>query len=386
MARLISRIYLDFNSTSPLASSVTEYLSKGDFFWANPSSSHTSGKKSRKFINEAKNEIRSCFNLQGDFDLFFHSGATEGINTFVKGYASKNPKSKFFFMSTDHSAVIAQSEYLKHFECSLSLLPVLKDGEINFSLIDSDQTIFLNITRVNNETGFVIPLAPLGQLKKKFGDKIFIHLDCAQTPFKTLDWNIISEDIDAATFSGHKFGALKGVGFSFFKKNRIQQIEPLISGGGQEDNLRSGTENILAIVTIAMALKEGMNKFNSLKYNEVISYRNKIEKIFEEVLGDKIYIIRPKDLKLRSSNTVLVLFKEKKSDELLIHFDLAGIDVGTGSACTSLSSKPSRVLLNMGYNEKEARSGIRISIDYFLDATQFLKIEEALTAVLKKLK
>ena len=362
-----------------------EYLARGDFFWANPSSSHSSGRESRKFVNSSKEKIKSFFKLSPDFDLFFHSGATEGINIFVKGHAALNPKSHFFWAASDHSAVVNQANYLKHFECPLSFLPASKEGPINFSLVDARGPLFLNITWINNETGFVVPLNFLKELKNKFQDNIFIHLDCAQLPFKIEEWNHIPEEVDAATFSGHKFGAMKGCGFSLFKKKRINLIEALISGGGQENNIRSGTENLMGIASVLLALEEGVKKFNSKKYHEVISYRNKIEKILEEKLGDKIGIVRPKEDHLRASNTILVIFKEKKSDEVLIHFDLAGIDVGTGPACASLSLRPSRVLLNMGFSEREAKGAIRISFDYFLESADYLALEEALLKVILKL-
>lgn len=398
MARLTSRIYLDYNSSSPLCPEVKTLLARGDFLWANPSSSHTSGKQTQKAIKRCRESISSFFHLPEEFDLIFHSGATEGINNVIKGSALqwffKKKEAHFFFFATDHSAVLNQSSFIQNMGHQCHIFFCNKKGDIDWKnffteVANSGVTgpVFINITKINNETGFVFSFEKIEEIKRELKkiEESFLHIDMAQAPFKTDKWDVLSFCADALTFSGHKLGALKGTGFSFYKKSSLHLLYPLIEGGGQQTNIRSGTENLLGAEALFTALEAGCKIGTLEKIQKTRSYRNKIEDLFEQSLGEKVEVIRPSVLELRASNTILILFKGKKRDELLAQFDLEGLDIGTGSSCASLSPKASGLLLSMGYSEEEAIGAVRLSFNYFLEEEEFQKILEKLVIVISRL-
>ncbi len=345
------RIYLDYNSTSPLDKNVIEFLSKGDFFYANPSSQHQMGKETLKQIRNTSHYIFDFFsiNRSDEFKIFYHSGATEGLNTFVK---SLDLETVFYFMPTDHSCVI---ELAKEFELrggKSTKIPLLKSGHVDISKLkemvncNSSKKAF-NFTWVNNETGVVQELADLDFLKED--ENNIIHIDAAQAIGKANNYRVIPKFLDMITFSGHKFGAIKGCGFTILKSKL--KVKPFIIGGGQQDRLRSGTYNTEGILSIAQALKS----FESYEDSKaILKMKNDIIQILKD-LDEFDYIEN------ESFNTICVLHKEKKSDEMLIHFDMNGIAVSSGSACSSGSLKPSHVLLAMGFSDK-ANQSIRISL------------------------
>ncbi len=264
MGKLTSnRVYLDYNSTSPLARSVKNWLGEGDFLFANPSSSHSSGKKSDRFIRQTREYLFDFFNLSNlDYELFFHSGATEGINTLIRGACSywniKGKKVSFYCSKVDHSCVVNLKEQISQAGNEVIFFDVDENGDFDQkNLIDlinrsSKENIrLLNYTWVNNENGVVWPLENLSEIKAKTG--CLISVDSVQAPGKIVNWWNINSVADTYSFSPHKFGAFKGIGFSFFKNK--YKFDPLIVGGGQQKGWRSGTGNALCIYSINRALE-----------------------------------------------------------------------------------------------------------------------------------
>ena len=299
------RIYLDYNSTSPLDKNVIDFLSKGDFFYANPSSQHQMGKEALKQIRNTSHYIFDFFSINSsdDFKIFYHSGATEGLNTFFKNLDSETA---LFYMPTDHSCVL---ELVKAFELKGGKsikIPLLKSGKVDILRLkelvtrDNNKKAF-NFTWVNNETGVVQNLSELEFLKEN-GNNI-IHIDAAQAIGKAVNYREIPKFLDAITFSGHKFGAMKGCGFTIFK-NKLK-LDPFIIGGGQQEGLRSGTYNTEGILSIGLALKS----FENYEESEfILKLKKSIIGILED-LPEFDYIEN------ESYNTICILHKTKKSDE-----------------------------------------------------------------------
>ncbi len=351
------RFYFDYNATSPLATSVKDWLTRGEVFFGNSSALHSSGKASLKLINETRDYLLKTFGLEKTHQVFFHSGATEGINTFIRGFLSYNGGT-FFCSSVDHAAVFNLQGYLSKTGISTHLFSVSTSGYFDKSRLIQEiknvkkVPVLLNITWVNNETGVVWPLSDIMDIKRETG--CFIHLDAVQTIGKIPDWDLIPVEIDALTYSGHKFGALTGVGFSFVRKGI--HFEPLLVGGAQQEGWRTGTVNFYGIYSLKLALDEHI-----LKTDVALSLqgRRKIEERIKNTLREKAEIVC--ENADRSCNTLTLIVKGKKSDSMLMSFDMAGIDVGTGAACSSGIVRPSRVLSNMGFPEDDARSSIRLS-------------------------
>ncbi|MBK25611.1 MAG: hypothetical protein CME70_16560 [Halobacteriovorax sp.] len=379
------RHYLDFNATSPFAPSVSEWLAKGDLLYANPSSVHATGKKGRKFLNEARDYIYNTFKLKPkEFDLVFHSGASEGVNALVKGRAlhlmSEGKVLNFFRSATDHSSVRNMQDDLELLGHKMTVFPVKETGEINVEkLIEeinkAEGEVLLNFTPMNNETGVCWDWKLANKIKKE--TNCLVHMDTVQTVGKVPGWNELDPEMDLFTYSAHKFGALKGVGFSFIKKGF--EFRPFISGGGQQGGLRSGTENTVGVYTIKLALEDLENE--DLK--EIEKARVLFESGLKKILGDKGHIVGEK-AEFRAVNTTNFITPGVISQTTAIALDIAGIDISTGSACSSGAVIPSKVLQGMGYSDEDAMSAVRVSFGPDFNCEQVKPILDIFEKVLSK--
>jgi cysteine desulfurase len=365
---LNQRLYLDYNSTSPLAKRVSDYLASGDLLFANPASVHTSGKKSKKAIADTTNFLKKTYSLNSQYDVYYHSGATEALNTFFQLDSSDI----FVYAKADHPAVESIAKAHKKNDGEVYCLDISKNGELNFSFfnsIDDNKNYYLNFTWVNNETGIINNLDSLKPLIEK--KNVFIHVDGVQSVGKFHAWNELIDGIDFISFSGHKFGALKGVGFSFVKSNF--PIKSLVLGGGQQRGLRSGTENPLGVYSLKLALESLVESIDINKTNQL---RLEIGAIFQRAFIDNGILIES-NLGI-ANNTLGLIFKNIKSDLCLIQFDLAGIDVSYGSACSSGNQTETQSLKSLGLAEYEDRF-IRLSFgpfDYKREAEILSKLSE----------
>ena len=352
-----------------MSDSVVEYLGKGDFLFANPSSIHSSGKRSKRAINEVKDFIYQLFSLsESEWEIVFHSGASEGINSVFKGFGIEyfgHTSVSALVAQSDHSAVYEQSSFLKKLGHNFHTYEVNTNGSIDFQSLErlaeesdiNERPILFNYTWVNNETGIVWDLEQLKKIRSIFSNcpKLIIHVDAVQSVGKIPGWNSIVSEADIYTFSGHKFGAMKGVGLSLMKKDL--RPYPLIQGGGQQLGIRAGTENTDGIYSLMLAFKDTQK----YEIEQMRTYRDKIESEIIKHYQDSSYIVGH-GVKNRNFSTLSIAMKETTADILLTAFDLAGMDVSSGSACSSGTVSPSRVLLAMGYSHQEARSALRISL------------------------
>ncbi|MCO4754751.1 MAG: aminotransferase class V-fold PLP-dependent enzyme [Bacteriovoracaceae bacterium] len=355
-----TRLYLDYNATSPLSLSFKSFLEKGDFPFANPASIHASGKSSRKIINEVESYLRSCFGLEESvYRLIFHSGATEGIRTF---FESSTNKDAMFYCESDHPATLATARALARRGVHTQALAIEHDG--NFKLSDSinqinewksknEGRVFVNFLYLHNETGVKWSLEDALELKRQTG--AFVHVDATQTPGKIPRWNSLVSELDCYTYSAHKFGALKGVGFSFVKVD--YPYTPILEGGAQQSGLRGGTENPLGALSVKLALED----IEKVDLTRIEALRDKLEAMVSK--RDDTIIVGNKSVHGRSVNTLNFILKNKKADISLIQFDLAGIDLSSGSACSAGSVEPSRTLELMGLSEY-AKNGLRLSLGF----------------------
>jgi len=384
-----NRYYLDYNATSPLADKVKTFLGKGDFLFGNPSSIHQTGKASRKKINETIDFLYKTFSLSPDeYSLYFHSGATEGINTYFKGIALKHFKEKipstFIFSNLDHSAVMSLEEDLISLGHEVVYFSTDKNSEFDLSelikLIQRKEVdgkkVFLNFTVINNETGVVWPLTLAEAIKDSTDCQV--HVDAVQLVGKIENWKNLSSKLDVYNFSAHKFGALKGIGFTFIKKS--SEFKSLLTGGNQQDGYRSGTENALGVYSVKLALEE-MLEFEPKNLREL---KNDLQKNLESEFGDKLVFVN-KNSKATNVNTLFLIVKDSKADQISMLFDLAQIDISTGSACSSGIFKENRILKNLGYDSLLSLSGLRISLGPSNLLIQKEELFDRVVRVIKKL-
>ena len=380
-------IYCDYNSTSPLSNSVVQFLGNGDFIFANPSSVHQLGKNSKKVIREVTDYIHNLYNFSSnEHQCIFHSGATEGINTIVLGLLFKKVVEKretftLFYSSLDHSCVLNLLTFVKRLGGSTQQLPVEQSGALkldeSIELInncDSDNKL-LSFTWVNNEIGLVQPLELACEIKIKTNCQVFV--DAVQSPGKIAEWRKLDKSLDAYIFSAHKFGALKGVGFSFVS-NELD-VSPTLYGGGQQKGYRPGTENITGIQSIKFAFEDLVELTSKKDYDEnKRKCLNEIEKHLYSMIKNNRNMVS-QQLSSRSNNTICFVSEKIKANILMISMDMAGLQVSSGSACSSGASLPSRILLKLGFSNEEAQGGIRMSFPPDLDQEMVREVKKRLT-------
>ncbi len=388
MKSINNRFYFDYNATSPVEDSVLKHLQTGDFPFSNPASLHTSGKESRKSITETSLFLLNTFDVKKTHEVVYHSGATEGINAYFKGQAYRGFREKklyhFFFSTVDHAAVVELKNFLEELGHHVHFFGVDQNGDVDeLSLVEKLKTvsasggeIFLNWTWVNNETGVVWELEKIAKLKREFS--LHVHVDAVQSIGKIANWRELDSSLDAYTYSAHKFGALKGIGFTLFLKNEI--FESFIHGGSQQNEKRAGTENTLGVLSIRWALDKYLVNFN---YQETMSAKKFLEdeflKFSDSKKSNSLSIIGLQ-AKLRNTNTIFLHIKNVKAEVIQTAFDINGIELSTGSACSSGVIKENRVLMNMGHSKEDSRSAIRFSF------SPFMTINEAKTYIEKILK
>ena len=285
----------------------------------------------------------------------------------------------------DHAAVFNLKNDLEVYGHVVHYFEVDKNGEFNQELLignllkskaDGFETV-LNFTYVNNETGVIWNLKRAVEIKEK--TNTFVHVDAVQLVGKIYNWKILNPNIDAYTFSGHKFGSLKGVGFTILKK--LSSIDPLITGGNQQHNLRAGTENALGIYSLKLALLDFIDESHLV---DLAQAKNEIEETILKLLGDNGEIIGHKNSH-RNLNTIFVLFHGINAETLSAQFDMAGIDISTGSACSSGVIKENRVLVNMGYSAFESKSAIRFSFSPFMNLSESKVYTEYLSETIRRI-
>lgn len=381
------RIYLDYNATTPLAPSVLEAMSHNTWPFGNPSSVHTEGKRARRAVNEVRDFLYETFSLSEDsFDLVFHSGATEGMNTIVKALALEAFKEKkqftFLYCESDHSCIVNQKGFLETLGHKAISFGVNKDGSVNERELESkikdhcNGELLVNWTWVNNESGVVFPFPIIEKLKEKYDLKFMV--DGVQAVGKINEWKKPSPALDYITFSGHKFGALKGSGFSFIRNTG--PAFALLNGGGQQGGYRSGTENSYGIFSLKLALESLSDTYNFSTQNSAVRL---FEGKLKSLLGNEGEIVAL-DNPHRNGNTIYFILFNHPAQTTAMAFDMGGIDLSNGSACSSGAVVPSRVLLGMGYGELEAKAGLRLSFSPFINEKEALSIWEKFHPILSR--
>ena len=343
-------IYLDNAATTKPSEKAIAAATSAFGNFGNPSSLHRLGIDAEKILKDARRTVAEKL-ITDEKNIFFTSGGTESNNTAILGYCLKNQKRGKHLITTqiEHPSVLEAFRYLEKQGFTVTYLGVTKQGNISLSEFEKalkEDTIFVSVMAVNNETGVVQPIDRLKEIMRKKAPNAALHSDCVQAflkiPLFPKKWGI-----DMLSASGHKIHALKGTGFIYLAENI--NIEPVIRGGGQERGIRSGTENTAGIAALSAAVKE----FKGLKTD----VRNELaEKIIKSV-PDAI-------LNGTGENSGYILnvsFSGIKAEILLHSLEARGIFVSTGSACSSNKPQPSHVLTAMGASRKDIDGAIRFS-------------------------
>ena len=380
------RIYLDHNGTTPLSEVVFQKITQWASVWGNPSSVHQTGRGPKALLRQARQQVAELIG-SSPLEVIFTSGGSEANSLAIHSvYESlqKNKKqekcrNQYILSAVEHPSVKEAFRNLALKGYQVDTVNVLPSGEIDldhYESLLSDQTALVSIMLANNETGHIYPIKKL--CKKAHDRGALFHCDAVQALGK-IPLNVEHLGVDYASFSGHKFYALKGCGVLYMKSG--SPWVPQIHGGGQERGRRAGTENILSIASFGEVAKL---KDRIIERSESVALlRDELQDwIQREIPSVEIIAHNCK----RLPNTLNLLILGVDAQTLLMRLDMEGFSVSTGSACSSGSSEPSSVLLAMGLSPHQAKSSLRVSLGWGNTKEELLEFAKTLKSVVQELR
>ena len=377
-----NRIYLDYNATTPMSPEVLDFYKDQLSLYANASSLHEDGRRAKKEIEIARKNVADLVNVSPE-EIIFTSGGSESNNTVFNtmiNLGKKLGKNLIVTTEIEHPCVLEASKRLADFGMEVVYLPVdeyglVKEDEYKAAL--ERNPLLVSVMTANNEIGTVQNIKKLAQLAHEKG--ALFHTDAVQAagkiPVDLKDWGV-----DYATFSGHKIYGPKGVGALFVKTGC--KIEPLIRGGHQEKGYRAGTYNAPSIAAYGKAAE--------LAKADIEHYTTHTKALREKLKNGLLGKIP--NIKINGHpekvlpNTLDVSFPGAEGEAILLHLDLLGVDVSTGSACASGSLEPSHVLMATGLGPELAHGSIRFSFGKYNTESDVDYILEKFPPVIDKLR
>jgi cysteine desulfurase len=351
-----TRLYLDYNATAPLRPEAAALISEIGAQPHNASAVHAFGRAGRKYIEAAREQIATLCGAPPT-QVIFNSGATEGNNTVLAHFKNE----RILISSIEHPCVL---EAAKENTQNCERIPVTQDGVIDLAaletLLKKEKTALVSVMAVNNETGVIQPTAKISALAHKYG--ALYHCDGVQAAGR-IPLSMTAMGIDFLTLSAHKIGGPQGVGALVLGLCGITPT--LLHGGGQEKRARAGTENVAGIAAFGLAATLAQN-------TNLTQWRDHLETELLKITPQTL--IHGKNAP-RVGNTSLFSLPGLSSETLLMAFDLEGIALSNGSACSSGRIEPSHVLTAMGASNKIASAALRVSMGW---ATQEKDIEHVL--------
>jgi len=350
-------IYLDYNATAPLHKNVIKKIQSLKFEdLGNPSSVHKTGRNSKKIVEEVRRNILSILKAK-NYDLVFTSGATESNNLAIKGFVKKNNIKTIYSLETEHASVV---DVVKSLDIQKKFFKINANGTVNLNEIEelfSKETgaFLVSIMFANNESGIIHPIKEISKIVKKY--KGIVHCDGVQSLGK-IEIDLDGLDVDLFSISSHKIGGPTGIGALLI--NSRNNISPEIIGGGQERNLRSGTENFLGILGFGEVINE-IQSLSKICNSEVKNNRDFLEANLKK-LSNEIRIFGEDTNRL--GNTCYFAYPSMTSENQVIALDQKGIFVSSGAACSSGKVEPSHVLKAMKVDDKYIHSAIRVSLGW----------------------
>ena len=357
-------VYLDHAGTTPLDPKVLEamvpYFSQ---HFGNPSSLHSVGQEARYALDEARERVAGVLNCRPR-EVVFTGGGTESDNAAIHGVATAlhETGNHIVTSSVEHHAVLHACQYLESQGFEVTYLPVDADGMVQPDAVYNainERTTLVTIMYGNNEIGTINPISDIAKAIKKRADElsrnIVFHTDAVQAAgYLSLD--VAGLGVDLLSLSGHKFHGPKGTGVLYIKRGT--PYLPLIHGGGQERERRSGTENIPGIIGLSLAL-DAANAAREETGQHCSALRDRIiESVLEQISGSRLNGHATQ----RLPNNANFSFTGVEGEPILLGLDMAGIAASSGSACSSGSLEPSHVLLALGQSAEIARGSLRLTL------------------------
>ena len=367
-------IYLDNSATTkPYQEVVDKMVLALTTQYGNPSSIYKKGIEVEREIKEIRRNIARSLGAK-ETEIYFTSGGTECNNTIIRSVANLNKKTKNHIISTviEHPSVLNTLKDLEADGFEVTYLQVGKDGKISLEDLKNaikKETILVSVMHVNNEIGTIQPVEEIGKYLKSLDEKVYFHVDGVQS-YAKIKFRPSRYNIDFMSVSGHKLHGPKGIGFMYVKENN--RIKPLLTGGGQEIGIRSGTENVPGIYGIGEAIRI-LNQDLEGTIDKIRGLRDLLK---EEILAniDNVKINSPEDGVCHVLN---VSFRGVRGEVLLHYLEQKEIYVSTGSACSS-KKKGSHVLNAIGLTPDEIEGAIRFSLSDLNTKEEIIKTVEVL--------
>lgn len=377
-------IYLDNSATTPVREEVIAamlpYLSHE---WGNPSSIHKMGRHAKQAVDKARGQVAQLINAQPE-EVYFSSCGTLSNNVALLGRArflEANGKGRHLITSSiEHPSVFGPCQYLEAQGWKVSYLPVDKEGFVDPEHLKkaiTEETSIISIMWANNEIGTVQPIEAIAQIAAE--REIFFHCDAVQVPGK-LPLDMASHMVSSLALSGHKFHAPKGIGVLYLR--RLQNIMPIIFGGGQEYGLLPGTEGLANIVAIGEAAELAHKE---LEHN--ITFLRQAQSMLVDKLSsiEGVKLTGARDLERRLPGHVSLVMPGAEGEAIVMRADLKDIAVSSGSACHKGIIEPSQVLRAIGLTDREALGSLRISCGKLNSMAECEKAADALTKILTQM-
>ncbi|MDS2336900.1 cysteine desulfurase family protein [Streptococcus pneumoniae] len=366
-------IYFDNSATTrPYPEALETYMQVASKILGNPSSLHRLGDQATRILDASRQQIADLIGKKSD-EIFFTSGGTEGDNWIIKGVAFEKAQfGKHIIVSAiEHPAVKESALWLKAQGFEVDFAPVDNKGFVDVEALEDlirPDTTLVSIMAVNNEIGSVQPIEAISKL---LADKptISFHVDGVQALAKIPTEKYLTERVDFATFSGHKFHGIRGVGFIYIKSGK--KITPLLTGGGQERDYRSTTENVAGIAATAKALRLSMEKLDIFR-----SKTGQMKAVIRQALLDYPDIFVFSDEEDFAPHILTFGIKGVRGEVIVHAFEDYDIFISTTSACSSKAGKPAGTLIAMGVDKDKTQSAVRLSLDLENDMSQ---VEQFLT-------
>ena len=366
-------IYFDNSATTkPSPAALATYTEVANRIWGNPSSLHNLGSQATRVLEASRKQIAELIGKKAE-EIYFTSGGTEGDNWALKGVAfEKAPYGKHIIVSDiEHPAIKESATWLETQGFEVDYAPVDARGFVKVdalaNLLRPDTTL-VSVMAVNNEIGSIQPIHEIAALLED-RPTISFHVDAVQALAKVATAGYLPERVDFATFSSHKFHGLRGVGFVYIKEGK--KITPLLTGGGQEKEMRSTTENVAGIAATAKALRLAMENQEAF-----VSKTQQMKEVIRKELANypDVTIFSGED---HFAPHILTFGIKGVRGEVVVHaFEEFDIYISTTSACSSKAGKPAGTLIAMGVDKSIAQTAVRLSLDLENDMSQ---VEQFLT-------
>ena len=355
---MAERIYLDWNATTPLRAEARQAMAAAWALPGNPSSVHAEGRQARRMIEEARTAVAEAVGAQPRNLVFTSSGTEANALALTLGLrkGAGAPVERLVVSAIEHASVLAGGRFPPD---AISRTQVTPSGVVDLnrlaSLLETGGPALVSIMAANNETGALQPVREAAEIVHRAGG--LLHVDAIQA-FGKISFDINEVGADLVTLSAHKIGGPKGIG-ALVLADGIEGIDPLLRGGGQEMGRRAGTENVAGIAGFGAAVRAAIGA-READAAHLEGLRKRLEKGLKETAGTVVFSI---DVP-RLPNTTLFTIPGLRAETAVIGFDLEGIAVSSGSACSSGKVQPSHVLEAMGFGAKLAQGAVRLSLGW----------------------